>query len=140
MGSWGRVSPPPLCSVSPPSFPCTSATTTAPARCPRPARPLRILLAEDSLVNQKLAVGLLEKHGHRVVVANNGNEAIAALAEIDDQRRHRQDGEPEDDATRGKDGAGDQAVCHPPLATEHRLYSAQHLVAEPGERAPEALL
>ena len=42
--------------------------------------PLHVLLAEDSLVNQKLAIGLMEKHGHSVVVANNGKEAIAALA------------------------------------------------------------
>ncbi|MHC4399157.1 MAG: ABC transporter substrate-binding protein [Planctomycetota bacterium] len=42
-------------------------------------RPLRVLLAEDSLVNQRLAVGLLEKYGHTVVVANHGREAIAAL-------------------------------------------------------------
>ncbi len=42
--------------------------------------PLRILLAEDSLVNQKLAVGLLERHGHHVFVANNGKEAVAACA------------------------------------------------------------
>jgi two-component system, sensor histidine kinase and response regulator len=42
-------------------------------------RPLRILLAEDSLVNQKLAVGVLEKSGHRVTVASDGVEAIAAL-------------------------------------------------------------
>ena len=41
-------------------------------------RPLQILLAEDSLVGQKLAVGLLEKQGHSVFVANNGKEAIAA--------------------------------------------------------------
>ncbi|MGI6415745.1 MAG: response regulator [Thermoguttaceae bacterium] len=41
--------------------------------------PLRVLLAEDSLVSQKLAVGLLERHGHQVVVANHGREAIAAL-------------------------------------------------------------
>ena len=43
-------------------------------------RSLRFLLAEDSLVNQKLAVALLEKHGHTVTVTNNGKEAIAALA------------------------------------------------------------
>jgi CheY-like chemotaxis protein len=42
--------------------------------------PLRILLAEDSIVNQKLAVGLMEKRGHHVEVVNNGKEAIAALA------------------------------------------------------------
>lgn len=46
---------------------------------PPATRPLRILLAEDSLVNQKLAVGLLERHGHEITVANNGLEAIAAL-------------------------------------------------------------
>ncbi|MGH9404078.1 MAG: response regulator [Terriglobia bacterium] len=46
----------------------------------REARPgLRILLTEDNPVNQQLAVRLLEKHGHRVAVANNGREAIAAL-------------------------------------------------------------
>jgi len=38
---------------------------------------LNILLAEDNLVNQKLAVTLLEKWGHRVEVANNGVEAVA---------------------------------------------------------------
>jgi PAS domain S-box-containing protein len=38
-----------------------------------------ILLAEDNLVNQKLAVRILEKHGHRVTVTNNGAEACAAF-------------------------------------------------------------
>jgi two-component system sensor histidine kinase/response regulator len=40
---------------------------------------LRILLAEDNLVNQRLMTRLLEKRGHRVVVAANGREALAAL-------------------------------------------------------------
>ena len=42
-------------------------------------RPLRVLLTEDGLVNQQVAVGLLELAGHHVVVAGNGHEALAAL-------------------------------------------------------------
>lgn len=40
--------------------------------------PLQILLAEDSLVNQKLAVGLLTRQGHEVTVVSNGRAAIEA--------------------------------------------------------------
>jgi two-component system, sensor histidine kinase and response regulator len=40
---------------------------------------LSVLLAEDNLVNQRLAVRLLEKRGHRVVVAGTGVEALKAL-------------------------------------------------------------
>ena len=56
---------------------------------PVPVRPhagsLRILLAEDSLVNQKLAVAILEGHGYVVTVAGDGREAVAAseTAEFD---------------------------------------------------------
>src|SRR5262249_55457281 len=41
-------------------------------------RPLRVLLAEDNAVNQKLAVHLLEKQGHQVTVAGSGRGALAA--------------------------------------------------------------
>jgi CheY-like chemotaxis protein len=40
--------------------------------------PLDILLAEDSPVNQQLALGLLSRHGHRLDVAQNGQEAVKA--------------------------------------------------------------
>jgi CheY-like chemotaxis protein len=39
----------------------------------------RILLVEDSVVNQMVATHLLEKRGHTVVVANNGREALIIL-------------------------------------------------------------
>ena len=44
---------------------------------------LRILVAEDSLFNQKLAVGLLEKHGHEVTVAGDGKVALAVWQKND---------------------------------------------------------
>ena len=39
-------------------------------------RKLKLLLAEDNKVNQTLATRLLEKLGHQVTVANNGEEAV----------------------------------------------------------------
>jgi CheY-like chemotaxis protein len=44
-----------------------------------PTASLRILLAEDNPVNQRLASRLLEKRGHSVLVAGNGREALEAL-------------------------------------------------------------
>jgi CheY-like chemotaxis protein len=43
------------------------------------ARPLSLLLVEDNLVNQKLARRLLEKMGHQVALAVNGQQAIEAV-------------------------------------------------------------
>jgi CheY-like chemotaxis protein len=43
------------------------------------ARPLHILVVEDSIVNQTLAVRLLETRGHTTVVASTGAEALAAI-------------------------------------------------------------
>ena len=43
--------------------------------------PLQVLLADDSLANQKLAIGLLKRWGHTVTVANNGREAVALASQ-----------------------------------------------------------
>jgi CheY-like chemotaxis protein len=40
---------------------------------------LNVLIAEDSLVNQKLAVAMLNKMGHETTIANNGKEALEWL-------------------------------------------------------------
>jgi two-component system sensor histidine kinase/response regulator len=42
-------------------------------------RPVRILLAEDNIINQKVALGLLQNIGYGADVANNGLEVLAAL-------------------------------------------------------------
>jgi PAS domain S-box-containing protein len=44
---------------------------------------LRILLAEDNIVNQRLTSRLLEKMGHKVTIAGNGQIALLLMAEED---------------------------------------------------------
>ncbi|HSB69907.1 MAG TPA: GAF domain-containing protein [Candidatus Methylomirabilis sp.] len=44
-------------------------------------RRLRVLLAEDNLVNQRLTLRMLEKWGHQVAVAGDGQEVLRRLAE-----------------------------------------------------------
>jgi signal transduction histidine kinase/FixJ family two-component response regulator len=44
------------------------------------ARHLHVLLAEDNVVNQRLAAALLQRRGHRVTTVPNGEAALAAIA------------------------------------------------------------
>jgi PAS domain S-box-containing protein len=57
------------------------SVAVAPARVDGPAQPLRILLAEDQPVNQKLMIAVMERLGHKLAVAENGIEAIRKLRE-----------------------------------------------------------
>jgi CheY-like chemotaxis protein len=52
--------------------------TIAPAK-----RPLRILLAEDNPINQKVAMRILSRLGHIPVMVENGHEAVMAVQESD---------------------------------------------------------
>jgi CheY-like chemotaxis protein len=45
----------------------------------RPIKPIRILLAEDNTINQRLTLRLLEKRGHSVIAVADGIEALEAM-------------------------------------------------------------
>jgi two-component system sensor histidine kinase/response regulator len=56
--------------------PTSGAQTSSTEGLPEPTRRLHVLLAEDTPVNQRLAVAILEDRGHTAYVANDGQEAI----------------------------------------------------------------
>ena len=58
--------------------------STAPAVDPGVAvRPIRILVAEDNVTNQKVIGKLLSRDGHTVTIVDNGEQAVEALAKGD---------------------------------------------------------
>jgi two-component system sensor histidine kinase/response regulator len=65
------------------SAPAASAQAGDVSKTAVAGQPLRILLAEDSLANQKLAIGLLTKWGHSVTLATNGREAVTRATSND---------------------------------------------------------
>tara|TARA_R110000868_G_scaffold4303_1_gene27340 strand:- start:3626 stop:6226 length:2601 start_codon:yes stop_codon:yes gene_type:complete len=76
------VAPPPaiVATPAPVAKPVTPAVTAAKPAAPKSDKPkLRVLLAEDQLVNQKLMRAVMEQLGHDLTVANNGVEAVRAM-------------------------------------------------------------
>ncbi|HUJ28839.1 MAG TPA: response regulator [Myxococcales bacterium] len=61
---------------------CAGPEAVKPVEAPAPsvAGGLRILLAEDNPINQQVAVNLLARRGHSVLVANDGREAVSAMS------------------------------------------------------------
>ncbi|MHC5001943.1 MAG: response regulator [Planctomycetota bacterium] len=57
------------------------APVSAPAPPPRDGAGLRVLLAEDNPINQQVAVRMLARRGHAVMVAGDGEEAVRLLQE-----------------------------------------------------------
>jgi CheY-like chemotaxis protein/HPt (histidine-containing phosphotransfer) domain-containing protein len=65
-------------------FPSRKEVSTARATqlsIPESSRSLRILVAEDNPVNQKLATKILQKMGHRVTVVGDGKKAVETLGQ-----------------------------------------------------------
>jgi PAS domain S-box-containing protein len=68
-----------LPSRAPAATPIVPAPAVVPAQRSPAVRRARVLLAEDNVVNQRVAVGLLTRRGHDVTVTSNGYDALAAL-------------------------------------------------------------
>jgi CheY-like chemotaxis protein len=69
-----------LASLSNGADPIPPQAPAAPTAATPPARQLRILVADDNVINQKVLKRMLEKLGHVVALAANGQEAIDAVS------------------------------------------------------------
>ncbi len=104
---------------------------------PESERPLHILLAEDNVINTYLAVGMLKKMGHDVVVAENGKQALDAFCQesfdlvLMDIEMPEMDGVQATKAIRARDGL---TGIHTPIValTAHAAEGAEERLLEAG--------
>ncbi len=93
---------------------------------------LRILLAEDNAVNQKVASRMLQNQGHAVIVAANGREALAAWERqtfdliLMDVQMPEMDGFEAAAAIRQKERALSRGARIPIIALTAHVMSADH--------------
>ena len=52
------------------------------AETPKPARPLKVLVAEDNTINQRLVTAMLTTLGHTGVVVGDGAKALKCLSKL----------------------------------------------------------
>ena len=69
----------PLEAVSSDEEPINEMEPPAPVTRLSNLRPLRVLVAEDNVINQQVASGFLERLGHHVTIAANGLEAVETI-------------------------------------------------------------
>ncbi|NWK78657.1 response regulator [Aquitalea sp. LB_tupeE] len=60
--------------------PCCAAGSPPTARLQGDGQCLRVLVVEDNIVNQQLALNLLQRWGHQATLAEDGQQALAVLA------------------------------------------------------------
>ncbi len=87
---------------------------------------LRVLLVEDNLVNQRVSQGMIENRGHRVVLANNGREALAALASASIRPRADGRADARDGRHRGNHCHSAGRVANQTAHADHRPDRARH--------------
>ncbi len=49
---------------------------------PQPSRQLKVLVAEDNIINQRVALGLLNQLGHTGVLVSDGEKALKCLTQL----------------------------------------------------------
>ena len=114
-------------------------------RAAEDVRPIRILLAEDNVVNQKVALAMLLRMGHEVTIANNGRKALEQVQKKDfdvvlmDIHMPEMDGLEALEKIRGLDGAVSRIPIIALTANAMKGDREKYLVAGMDEYVPKPI-